>query len=149
MSDIATPEKGLIIPGEGFVPLYVRQAQRAVAEYDQDLTVAQNTQTGEWVIMLKRGPDGRPFPVFGLGHELPAPEALKKKLYEGDVRRHGGRIAEKLERHAENVRRQQRAEAQAATEEVAEAFLWAARKDGKANIPRVFVPGDKPKGVKK
>jgi hypothetical protein len=115
----------------------------AVEEYDADLTIGRHEQTGDWVILLKRGPEGRPYPVFGLGPELPSPERIKQKLYEGDVRRHGGRIAEKLERQMAAKRASQRSEAQQATEEVADAFLWAARKDGKASIPRIFVPGQK------
>jgi hypothetical protein len=147
LSALEIPTQALWLPGQGFVPTNVRQAQQAVEEYDKDLTIGRHEQTGDWVILLKRGPEGRPFPVYGLGTELPAPEAIKKKLYEGDVRRHGGRIALKLEQQMEAKRRAKRADAEAATEEVAEAFLWAARKDGKANIPRIFVPGDKPKGA--
>lgn len=149
MSALEISTQGLWLPGQGFVPAHVRAAIKAVEEYDADLTIGRHEQTGDWVILLKRGPEGRPFPVFGLGPELPSTEALKKKLYEGDVRRHGGQLAVRLERAAEARRRSVRSDADAATEEVADAFLWAARKDGKASIPRIFVPGEKPtKGVK-
>lgn len=146
MSALEIPTQALWLPGEGLVPVHIRQAIQAVEEYDPDLTIGQHEQTGEWVVLLKRGPEGRPFPVFGVGAHLPSPEALKKKLYDSDVRRHGGRIAQKLEAQAEARRRAERSNAAAATEEVAEAFLWAARKDGKAHIPRVFIPGDTAKG---
>lgn len=139
MSALDVPGHGLVLPGQGFVPLHVLQAQRAVKEYADDLQLGQHPQTGDWVI-LKNGPTG-PFPIFGLGHELPAPEAIKKKLYEGDVVRNGARIIEQIERRYDAERRAAKADRDASTEVAAEALLWAARKDGKANIPRVFIPG--------
>ena len=137
------PGHGLVLPGQGFVPLHVLQAQRAVKEYAADLDLGQHPQTGDWVI-LKHGPTG-PFPIFGLGHELPAPEAIKKKLYEGDVIRNGARILQTIERRYEAERKAAESERAAATEVAAEGLLWAARKDGKAHIPQVFMPGDKEK----
>jgi hypothetical protein len=108
-----------VAAGSGARPLSRPPGQQAVEEYDEDLTIARHEQTGEWVILLKRGPEGRPFPVFGLGPELPSPEAIKQKLYEGDVRRHGGRImraraATQAEAAAAESKR-------SATEEVADA----------------------------
>lgn len=149
MSALEIPSQGLWLPGQGFVPTHVRQAMQAVKEYDENLSIGRHEQTGDWVI-LRRGPEGRDHPIFGLGPELPAPEAIKRKLHESDVRRNGARIIAALERRYEDERRAAESEREAMTEEVADAFLWAARKEGKASIPRVFVPGDKPeKGVKK
>lgn len=142
MSALELPSQAIWLPGQGLVPAHVRQAEQAVNEYDPDLTIGRHEQSGEWVIMLKRGPEGRPFPVYGLGPELPAPEAIKRKLYEGDVRRHGGRIAVEIEKAAERRRKAVRDNASAAAGEAAEAFLWAARKEGKAHIPQVFIPKD-------
>lgn len=132
------------LPGKGLVPSHARAALQAVEEYESDLTLGRHEQTGEWIVMLKRGPEGRPFPVFGLGTELPSPEAIKQKLYQSDVRRHGGKIALALQKEEDRKRAAQRKLVSDSTEVAAEGMDWAMRKQGVHPFPRIYVP----KGVK-
>ena len=133
----------LWLPGQGLVPAHMRAAQTAVEEYDQDLTLGRHEQTGEWVVLLKRGPEGRPFPVFGLGIELPAPEYIKKRLFESDVRRSGAEIVMQIRRKQEMAEKESRRVAGDAAGHAAEALDWGFRKEGKHPSPRIFVPSSK------
>jgi hypothetical protein len=135
----------LWLPGQGLVPAHMRQAQQTVEEYDPDLTIGRHEQTGEWVILLKRGPEGRPFPVFGLGIELPAPEQIKRRLFQSDVRRNGAEIVMQIRRKKEMAEKESRALASDAAGQAAEGFDWAFRKEGKHPSPRIFVPTSKEK----
>ena len=133
----------LWLPGKGLVPAHMRSAQQIVEEYDQDLTLGRHEQTGEWVVLLKRGPEGRPFPVFGLGIELPAPEQIQKRLVESDVRRNGAEIVMQIRRRQELAAKESRALASDAAGHAAEALDWGFRKEGKHPSPRIFVPNSK------
>jgi hypothetical protein len=113
---------------------------QAVKEYDTDLSLGRHEQTGEWVILLQRGPMDQPHPVFGLGHELPAPEQLKQRLYESDVRRHGAKLAVALMKAQDRRQKELQDKFSDETGVVAEAFEWAHRKEGTHPNPRVFVP---------
>lgn len=130
----------LWLPGQGFVPPHIRAAESAVKEYDADLMLGRHEQTGEWVVLLTRGPEGRPFPVFGLGIELPAPEQIKQRLYESDTRRNGREIVRQIVRRQEDAREERRRKAEDASGQGAEAFEWAHRKLGSHPSPRIFVP---------
>ena len=116
-------------------------AMRAVEEYDSDLTLAQNKETGEYVVALKdRGPDGQPFPVFSLGTRLPGPDEITRKLYNSDVRRHGGKIAQQIDRINAAKQKENELRADEGTQAAAEAYEWAFRKMGAHPTPRIFVP---------
>lgn len=133
----------LWLPGQGLVPPYIRSAMRAVREYDEDLTLGRHEQSGEWVVLLNRGPEGRPFPVFGLGHELPPPERIKQKLFDSDVRRNSRRITEQIVRRQEEAQKESRRQAEEGSGVAAEALEWAHRKQGTHPSPRIFVPDKK------
>lgn len=133
----------LWLPGHGLVPAHMRTAMTAVEEYDPDLTIGRHEQTGEWVVLLKRGPEGRPFPVFGLGNELPAPEQIKKRLFDSDVRRNGEQIVMQIRRKQELAEKESRRIASDAAGHAAEGFDWAFRKEGKHPVARMFVPNSK------
>jgi hypothetical protein len=124
------------------VPANIREATKAVEDYDANLSLGKNDRTGDWVVLLKR-PDGETVPIFGLGPELPSREIITERLYKSDVRRHGGKLAVAMERRDAEKRREQARLADDATGEVAEAFVWAARKDGSHPSPRIFVPEGK------
>jgi len=133
----------LWLPGHGLVPPHMRQALNTVEEYDQDLTLGRHEQTGEWVVLLKRGPEGRPFPVFGLGIELPAPEQIKKRLFESDVRRNSASIMAQIQRKRDLASKEHARIAGEASGHVAEALAWGHRKMGAHPSPRIFVPSPK------
>lgn len=140
MSALDLTPSQLWLPGQGFVPAHVREATKAVEDYDSNLSLGRHDKSGEWVVLLTR-PDGETVPIFGLGHELPSRERITEKLYKSDVRRHGGKIAEAIDRANEQRRRDLARKADDGTGETAEAFAWAARKDGTHPSPRIFVPG--------
>jgi len=143
MSVLEMKPSQLWLPGQGLMPLHIREARKAVEDYDSNLSLGRNDQTGDWVVLLKR-PTGETVPIFGLGTELPSREQITEKLYKSDVRRHGGKIAVAMERRDAERRRELARGADNATGEAAEAFVWAARKDGTHPSPRIFVPEGKP-----
>ena len=124
---------------QGLIGPEVREARKAIEDYDSNLSLGRHEKSGDWVVVLKR-PDGDKVPIFGLGPQLPGREQILEKLYKSDVRRHGGKIAEAIERAAEQRRREQASIADDQTGVAAEAFEWAARKDGAHPSPRIFVP---------
>lgn len=136
-----TPSQ-LWLPGQGFVPAHVREATQAVEDYDPNLSLGRHEQTGDWVVLLKR-PTGETVPIFGLGSELPSRERITEQLYKSDVRRHGGKIADAIDRRQREAQREADQKASDAAGEVAEGFAWAARKDGTHPSPRIFVPEGK------
>lgn len=139
MAAIDLSSQELWLPGRGMMPAHVRQATQAVREYGADLGLARHDATGEWVV-TKNGA-----PVFGLGTELPAPERIKQMLYESDAQRHGGKLAEKIQKLTDARQRAARAEAEDLTGVAAEALEWAHHKEGRTSHKRVFIP----KGVSK
>ena len=128
------------LPGKGMVSLSARAAAKAVEEYDPDLILGKHAATDDWVVFIKNGPGGQPFPVFGLGKELPGPDEIKRRLYQADTKRRGTKIVAEVERRNEQRRREAAARASDAAGEVAEAYDWALRKQGAHPFPRVFVP---------
>lgn len=136
MTDIWTPS--------GLLGIEERAAVRAVEEYDPDLTLGMDMRNKNYVVLLKTGgPEGQPFPVFGLGTRLPSPDEITRRLYEADVRRHGGKIAQQLEKRNEARRKELELRADEGTQAAAEAYEWAFRKLGAHPFPRIFVPGGK------
>jgi hypothetical protein len=112
---------------------------KAVEEYDADLRLARNDETGNWCVFISRGDAEAPFPVFNLGAELPSPDRIKQMLYMADVRRRGHDIVRDVERN--NARR--RAELEAVTAdaagEVAEAVESALRNAGATSHKKVYL----------
>ena len=92
--NLETPPAALWLPGAGIVPVDQLEARRAVQDYANDLDLARDQTTGDWVVVMQ-GPEG-PFPVFGLGRRLPGRDEIMKKLYTHDVRRHQGKLARML-----------------------------------------------------
>lgn len=117
----------LWVPGLGDVPLHLRASMKAVEEYDADLQLARNEETGDWCIFIERRGQA-PFPVFNLGAELPSPDGIKQKLYNADVRRHGHRILEQVDRNNAQRLAEMRAVTDEAAGDAAETIEFAMRK---------------------
>jgi hypothetical protein len=126
------------LPDFGAVPTHIRAASKAIEEYDPDLTLGRDKY--EWLVLKKSGPNG-PFPVLGLGAELPGHDEIKRKMYKRDVRRHGEKLVTDMQRRVDARQREQRREIEDAEGIAAEAFEWATRKMGSHPNPRIFVPG--------
>lgn len=141
MSALDLTADQLWLPGKGLVPTFIAQAEKAVEEYDCDLMLGRHEQSGEWVVLIKRGPEGRPFPVMGLGNELPSVDEIKKRLFESDARRHGGELVAKIMRSQDARQKALRDEVNNQTGVAAEALEWGHRKQGTHPSPRIFVPG--------
>lgn len=126
----------LWLPGQGYVPSHVRQAQQALREYNEDLSLAKDGD--QWVVLMNRGP--QPFPVLGLGFDLPAPEEIKRQLYMGDTQRRGHLIAKEVDAHNEAIKRELRHKTNEGAGEFAEALDTARHIKKIHQAPRIFVP---------
>lgn len=128
------------LPGLGEVPFTTVEASNAVNDYDPALMLGRNNKTGDWHVLVKDGPHGEPFPVFSIGKELPPYDRIQQMLYENDVRRHGHKIIEGIERRKRIERERLDKEHRDRAEEVAEHIEWGYRKLGKHPRTRIFVP---------
>lgn len=134
------PREALWLPSSYRV-LNEREAAKAVEEYDPGLVLGQRRDTNEWVVFAKEGPEGQPFPVFGLGTALPTPLEIKRRLHNSDVRRNGRKVITDILRRQEAQQKAARAAREEKTGIAAEHFEHAFRKEGKHPVPRIFIPG--------
>lgn len=111
-------------------------AARMVNQYDANLELGRHTMTGDWCIWLKRGPNEAPYPVLGIGPNLPAPEVLVERLRAADSRVHGDAMLQRMNAQNEALRKEQAYEAEQASGIMAEALDWA-RTDIKGYSGRV------------
>lgn len=139
MNRVKTAERTAIWTPEGNVPLDVLAAQRAVTEYNENLILGKHLLTGDWCIWIKQGPDKPPFPVIGIGPDLPTPEVLTERLYKADTRIHGDRILTDMLKANEAHEKEQRRASDEATGIAAEAYEWAGRdiKGYEGRLPNV------------
>lgn len=112
---------------EGAVSLDIVRAKRAVEEYDTSLTLGKHTLTGDWCIWLKRGSGEEPYPVLGLGPELPDESTITERLRAADTRIHGDAILTRMRRENEALEAASKAKADDAVGTAAEAYEWATR----------------------
>lgn len=117
------------------------EAGNAVSDYDSDYMLGRNNTTGEWAVLIKNGPhDGQPFPVFTLGKELPSYDEIQRKLYEGDVRKHGHRIVEQIQRRTDARKKALDDAGHEASAETAEHIEHGMRKLGMLPKLSIYVP---------
>jgi hypothetical protein len=143
--DIAHPSESIWLPGHGELRFDEMHAAQAVEDYDPDLSLGQIRETGQWAVFLQRS-DGSPFPVMGLGHELPSREKIHEILYKGDVRRRGREIVAEIEaaqRKEEKVYADAADDAQTA---VAESIISHMNSEGTNPFPSVHMGGKFGKG---
>ncbi len=133
----------LWLPGWGMVPPQVAMAQKAVEEYDADLLIARNQETGDWVVLLDSRREVGPHPVLHLGPELPGHDEIKRRLYQADVRKRGHKIVDDIARARAAEEARMKSITDDAAGEVAEALEVLARREGRHASPRIFVPGGK------
>lgn len=136
------PRGALWTPDNGWTSQNERQCAKMVEEYDTELVLGQRKDTGEWVVFLKNGPqnDG-PFPIFGLGRELPPADKIKERLAKHDVSRHGRKIYTDILCSMQREEAAAKAARHDADGQVAEAMEWGMRQMGSHPSPRIFVPG--------
>lgn len=117
---------------------------KAVREYDPDLGFGLNEATGQWCIFLKHGAtemaSEADLPILGFSH-IPNPDDAVKRLYDTDARRRGREILDAINRNNKDIEDAAEQRTVEATEQAAEAFEWAFRKEGKAPISKVYMPG--------
>ena len=136
----AAPETRLWIPGHGLVEAGIARASKAVEQYDERLMLARHEVTGDWCVFLKKGPFGEPFPVIGLGRDLPSPEQITERLQAADTARRGEKILREMNAHNARLKAPIDDAADTASGIGAEALEWGFRKQGAHPIPRIFVP---------
>lgn len=131
----------LFVPGLGNVEAGTASAALAIRDYDPDLKLARHETTGEWVVFLERGLGGNPYPVFGLGNELPEAGEITRRLGAADVRRHGRRIVAEIDANNERKKAEAKAKADEGITEVAEHLEHVYRKvGGDRAVGQIFVP---------
>lgn len=126
MQRVKTSDTKIWTP-EADAPPEVVAAKRAVETYNENLTLGKHLLTGDWCIWLKQGPDKPPYPVIGLGPQLPSPEVISDRLYRADTRIHGDKILTDMLKSNETYEREQRYASEQATSIAAEAYEWAHR----------------------
>ena len=89
---------------------------------------------------LKKGPFGEPFPVIGLGPDLPSNEEIRSKLERADTARRGEQILREMNAHNAKIKEPTDKAADEATGLGAEALEWGFRFQGVHPSPRIFVP---------
>jgi hypothetical protein len=113
-------------PGGGDPPEVVAAA-RMVREYDENLELGRHTMTGDWCIWLRRGADQAPYPVLGIGPNLPPADTLQERLRAADTRVHGDSILRDMRARNEAHEAAQERLVDEATGIAAEAYEWAQR----------------------
>ena len=126
----------LWIPGVAAGDVHQRAVAKAVKEYDESFNLARHELTGDWVVVI--GENGHP--VFGFGRDLPNPRDVERILGEKDIRRHGARMLDALNREADRKRAVAQSAMDDATSMVAENMEHGFRKEGRHPRPRIFVP---------
>lgn len=105
----------------------MKELTRVIKENDPEdkLMLGKHHATGEWVLFLKprANPFGldAPYPVLGLGTDVPDPDRVRKLLYETDTRRNGDKIMQDIQANNEKIRKAADDKATEATEILAEA----------------------------
>ena len=129
------------LPDGSSLNLTEKAAAQAVEEYDADLMLGFRRDTRDWCAFLpgNRNSQGRPFPVFNFGPELPSPEEIKKQLYKHDVRRNGKELLDQLDRIYDEEQKRLAKIAEEGSEQVAEAIDSDLHRKGVHPFPRVFL----------
>lgn len=131
----------LIVPtGGGWSSIDAVRAGNAVSDYDPDLILGRDQETGLWRVYMRNGPEGQPFPVYTIGRELPSYDELQRRLYQADVRRHGHKIVEQVQRRVDARQASLEADAHDVSAETAERIEHGMRKLGMLPNLRIFVP---------
>ena len=147
MTTIAHPSESMWIPGIGELNFAEMRAERAVQEYDPELLLGQDKRSGQWAVFVPHGPESpEPFPVLGLGHELPSPERIKQLLHESDVRRNSAELLDKIKRHADESDKKFSEAFDEGNQEIAEAIASHMRDQGTHPFPKVYMGGKRAKG---
>lgn len=138
---IAYPSESIWLPGSGELRFDELAVARAVEEYDSDLTLGQIRDTGQWAVFLPERGTGKPFPVLGLGHELPSADHVKEILFKHDVRRNGRRILDDMEAHQERADKEFSDSVDEASTAVAEAIASRMAEQGHHPYPTIHMGG--------
>jgi hypothetical protein len=140
----APVETSIWIPGQGDTNLAAVRVDRAVREYDEELSFGQNNDNGQWCIFLIRRGQA-PHPVLGWD-EIPHPEDAIKRLVQSDARRRGNEILDELNRHNKQFEIERETVAQEADAHLAEVAEWALRTEGKTPHKKVIMGKGRQRG---
>lgn len=141
----APVQTSIWLPNKGDTNFAALRVDKAVKEYDENLSFGQNNDTGDWCIFLIRRGEA-PLPVIGFGREIPHPEDAIKRLYRADAQRRGNEILDEINRHnagLEKVRDDAAQEGEARLAEVAE---WALRHEGRTSHKKVVMGKGRQRG---
>jgi hypothetical protein len=135
------PGEAIWLPGAGELKFTEMHAAKAVEAYDPDLMLGQRKDTGEWAVFLpgNRANGNQPYPVLGLGLELPSPDRITQLLGQHDVRRRGQQMLDELDAVYDREQKALRDRASDAAEQVAEVIDSNMRKNEVHPFPRVYM----------
>jgi hypothetical protein len=118
----------LYIPGIGETNLEIN---KAVREYDDRLTFAQNERSKQWCVFIKVEGDEPDVPVLGYDH-VPSRDQVIKDLYCADTWRHGPEaLLREIDKKNEAWRKAKKDAYAEVAGEVAEAIEYGLHKEGK------------------
>lgn len=138
------PASSIWIPSKGDTNLAALRVDRAVNEYDEQLSFGQNNDTGQWCIFLIRRGEA-PLPVIGF-NEIPHPEDAIKRLVQADARRRGNEILDAMNRHNKQAEIEREAAAVEADKQLAETAEWALRMEGKTPHKKIIMGKGRQRG---
>ena len=121
-------------------------ARKAAGEYDPNLDFGFNEKTQQYCVYLKVGSnDASKFgdlPILGFvpPNRIPAPEEIKKRLYQSDAVRRGHEIIDEWNRQNDLLMNKDHSDVDG---QLAESMEWGFRKMGSDKAPvKVYMPGD-------
>jgi hypothetical protein len=118
----------IYVPGIGETNLEIN---RAVKEYDDRLTFAQNEKTRQWCVYIKVEGDEPDVPILGYD-SVPSRDKVIKDLYCSDTWRHGPEVLlREIDKKNEAWRKAKKDKSAEASGEVAEALEYGLHKEGK------------------
>jgi hypothetical protein len=139
------PASSIWLPGKGDTNFAALRVDKAVREYDEQLSFGRNEDTGDWCIFLIRRGE-MPLPVIGFGREIPHPEDAIKRLYRADAQRRGNEILDEMNRHNEKIEEARDLAAQEGEARLAETAEWALRVEGRTGHKKVFMGKGRERG---
>lgn len=132
----------LYVAGQGEVDFgerkQLKELYKVIREEDPEdkLMLGQHPESREWVLFLKprANPFGldAPYPVLGLGTEVPDPGEVRALLHKTDTRRNGSQIMDDIHANNNRIKAELDAKASEGAEILADAQRSFLHRQGKA-----------------
>jgi len=114
----------------GYVDFNVVKVDKAVEQYDERLFLDKHPETKDWVVYIRMERPAEPYPVLGLGWELPQVHEVIQKLRESDSRRE--EIRQRMLKYNADLQKQREYAIQEEVKQGAELAEFISRKEYRA-----------------